>query len=293
MRWYIKKPRVPMIFAYWDSDDHGILTEMISAWRAHFPEFRVLGDRDMLSLIERRHSPEDVDLYKCIRLPNVKSDIARYLALYEFGGLYVDCHSGIRNVFELRHLLERLNDYEAIFIDRRNSFFPRPPGEHFLIGSVIYGRRHSELFIILARRAFANLAWQQHLEQQYGYVSYHCSRLTGPALITEVVLEPGSCARDVRSDFAGRILIVPEETAPVVRNVYTAYKAAETHWSVRQLNETLFEPVGEPAPSRDVRFYNLFHARYLAARARISAEMESLRQAEDDAARPGPQGAGG
>jgi hypothetical protein len=82
----------------------------------------------------------------------------------------------------------------------------------------------------------------------------------------------------VRSDFAERILIVPEETAPVVRGVYTAYKTPENHWSVRQL----FEPVREPAPSRDVHFHNLFQAQYLAARARISAEIERLRQSEDD-----------
>jgi hypothetical protein len=58
-----------MIFACWDSDDHSLLTEMISAWRTHFPQFRVLGDRDILSLIEQRHSPQSVDLYNKIRLP--------------------------------------------------------------------------------------------------------------------------------------------------------------------------------------------------------------------------------
>jgi len=112
--------------------------------------------------------------------------------LYECGGLYVDCHNRIRDVDELNHLLTRLNDYEAIFIDRRISFVPRAPGEHFLLSSSIFGRRHSELFMILARQAFANLAWQQRVEQRYGYASYNCSRLVGPALITEVVLEPGS-----------------------------------------------------------------------------------------------------
>jgi hypothetical protein len=216
-------------------------------------------------------------------LPNVKSDIARFVGLYEFGGLYVDCHIGIRDVDELQRLLIRTGDYEAIFIGRQISFTPRPPGEHFLTSSVIFGRRHSQLFTILARQAFGNLAWQQRLEKQYGYVCYHCSKLTGPALITEVVLEPGSCARDVRSDFADRILIVPEETAPVVRNLYTAYKTPENHWSVRQLSEPLFEPVREPAPSRDVHFYNLFQAQYLAARARISAEIQDLRQSDENA----------
>ena len=68
----------------------------------------------------------------------------------------------------------------------------------------------------------------------------------------------------------------------MVRGVYTAYKTPENHWSVRQLRESLFEPVREPAPSRDVHFHNLFQAQYLAARARISAEIERLRQSEDD-----------
>jgi hypothetical protein len=44
----------PMIFAYWDSDDRTILTEMISAWRGHFPEFRVLSNHDIVPLIERQ-----------------------------------------------------------------------------------------------------------------------------------------------------------------------------------------------------------------------------------------------
>jgi hypothetical protein len=271
----------PIIFAYWDSDDHSILTEMISAWRSHFPQFRVLGDRDILPLIERLHSPIYVNLYNKIRFPSIKSEIARYLALYEFGGLYVDCHNGIRNVDEINRLLIFLNDYDAIIIDRRISFYPRPPGEHFLISAPIFGRHRSELFMIFARQTFANLVWQQHLEQQYGFVFNDCARLSGPNLITEVVLEPGSCNRNVRADFAGRIMIVPEETAPMVRNAYTSYKAPESHWTRRQLSEPLFEPVREPAPSPDVRFHNLFQAEYRAVRARIRAEIEALRHSSE------------
>jgi hypothetical protein len=272
----------PMIFAYWDSDDRTILTEMISAWRGHFPEFRVLSNHDIVPLIERRHSPACADLFNRIRLPSAKSDIARFVALYEFGGLYVDCHNGIRDVDGLKRLLTCLNDYEAIVIDRRMSFYPRPPGEHFLISAPIFGRRHSELFMTLAQRGFANLAWQQHLEEQYGYVFYDVARLVGPTLINEIVLEPGCCTRDVKSDFAGRIMIVPEETTPMVRNFYTAYKTPENHWTTRQLSEPLFEPVRPPTPSRDVHFHNLFQAEYRAARARIRAGIEVLRQSSEE-----------
>jgi hypothetical protein len=241
-----------MIFAYWDSDDSTILTEMISAWRGHFPEFRVLSNHDIVPLIERRHSPPCADLFNRIRLPSAKSDIARFVALYEFGGLYVDC------------------------------LYPRPPGEHFLISAPIFGRRHSEMFMTLAQRGFSNLAWQQHLEEQYGYVFYDVARLVGPTLINEIVLEPGCCTRDVKSDFAGRIMIVPEETNPMVRNFYTAYKTPENHWTTRQLSEPVFEPVRSPTPSRDVHFHNLFQAEYRAARARIRAGIEVLRQSSEE-----------
>jgi hypothetical protein len=285
-----KKPRqriaphslAPTIFAYWDSPDHTILTEMIAAWREHFPQFFVLGDHDILLLIERYFAMY-IDLYEKIRLPAAKSDVARLLALYEFGGLYIDCHNGIRDVEELRRLFTCLNDYEAIFIDRRLSFFPRPPGEHFLINGPIFSRPRSELFMILARQAFANLAWQQGVEQQYGFVSYDVARLTGPQLFTEMVLEAGSCTRDIRSDFARRIMIIPEETAPIVRNLYTGYKTPSSHWTVRQLAEPLFEPARKPMlTSRDVHFHNLFHVEFRAARARIREEIEGLRQSSGE-----------
>src|SRR5882724_2567306 len=86
----------PIIFAYWDSRDHTILGEMIAAWREHFPQFLLMGDHDILPLIDR-YFPMYIDLYEKIRLPAAKSDVARLLALYEFGGLYVDCHNGIRD----------------------------------------------------------------------------------------------------------------------------------------------------------------------------------------------------
>jgi hypothetical protein len=272
----------PTIFAYWDSRDHAILAEMIAAWREHFPQFFVLGDHDILPLIEQ-YFPMYIDLYKKIRLPAAKSDVARLLALYEFGGLYIDCHNGIRDVDQLTRLFTCLNDHEAIFIDRRVNFFPRPPGEHFLINGPIFSRPRSELFMILARQAFANLVWQQRIEQQYGFVCYDVARLTGPLLVTEMVLEPGSCTRDIRSDFAGRIMIIPEETAPVVRLLYTGYKTPSSHWTVRQLAEPLFEPVCKPmANSRDVHLHNLFQAEFRAARARIRAQIEGLRQSSGE-----------
>ena len=143
-----------------------------------------------------------VGLYNKIRLPAAKSDVARLLILYELGGLYINCHNGIRNIDEVKRLLSCLKEYEAIFLDRFFNFLPRRPGEHFLINGPIFSRRHSKLMMIIARQAFANLAWQQRLEEQYGFVSYHLANLTGPGLLNEMLFEPGSWTRDIRGDFA-------------------------------------------------------------------------------------------
>ena len=44
-----------------------------------------------------KYFPAYLEVYQRIRIPACKSDIARLVALYEWGGLYVDCHCGIRD----------------------------------------------------------------------------------------------------------------------------------------------------------------------------------------------------
>jgi hypothetical protein len=216
------------VLAYWHNPDHSAIRDMKVEWRSFFSEFQILSDNDIKPLIERYFSQYG-DVYSTIRIPAAKADVARLLALYELGGLYVDCHCGVKDPEEIKSLIGRLDELEAIFVDRILSFVPRPKEEHFLINSIIFARPKSELLLMIAREALMNLQRQRETELEMGYVSYHVGQLTGPGLITAAVLQPGSDNRDIRSDLAGRVMIIPEETAPVVRYRHRAYSTPGSH----------------------------------------------------------------
>jgi hypothetical protein len=233
-----QQSRLPA-FAYWHDLDHSAIRDMTAEWRSFFPEFQILSDNDIKPLIDRYFSKYG-EVYSTIRLPAAKADIARLLALYEWGGLYVDCHCRVKDPEEIKSLIARLDELEAIFVDRILSYAPRPEGSHFLINSIIFARPRSQLLLMIAREALMNLQRQREIECEKGFVSYHVGRLTGPDLITAAVLQPGSDNREIRADFGGRVMIIPEETAPVVRNHHRAYSTPGSHWSERQRTEALF-----------------------------------------------------
>src|SRR5690348_8319230 len=95
-----------MIFAYWDKPDLSPIAAFVAEWQSHFAEFRVLADADIEPLVDKHASTEHLDMYRDIRIPAAKSDIARLLTLYEYGGLYVDCHVGVLDPNGVRQLLD-------------------------------------------------------------------------------------------------------------------------------------------------------------------------------------------
>jgi Glycosyltransferase sugar-binding region containing DXD motif len=243
------RPDTPMtgvdqlpIFAYWQDTDHTVIANTVEQWRAHFSQFRVLGNNDIDPLV-CKYFPQYFDSYRAIRIPAAKADLARLLALYEWGGLYVDCHCGIKDPDALRSLLGRLSEFEAIFVDRRLSQKSRPSGAHFLINAILIARTGSQLFLTMAREALTNLDRQREIEREKGFVSYHIGRLSGPDLITAVVLQPGTHNCEIRRDLSDRVLIIPEETAPVERYSHGGYRVAGSHWFERQKTELLFMSV--------------------------------------------------
>jgi len=156
-----------------------------------------------------RYFPQYFQSHRAVRIPAAKADVARLLALYEWGGLYVDCHCGIKDEEAVRQLIGRLREFEAIFVDRSLSQTPRSSEEHFLISAILLARARSLLFLMIAREALANLHRQYKIEQERGFVSYHISWLSGPRLIN-AALQPGTGNREIRSDLAGRVLVIPE-----------------------------------------------------------------------------------
>lgn len=227
------------IFGYWSDINLSPISKMMQEWAAYFANFQILSDDDIVPLINK-HLPSYLSTYNAIRIPAAKSDIARLVALYELGGLYVDCHVGIKDVLSLKILLAKLVKVDAIFIDRRLDFGLRPPGEHFLINSIIAGRANLPIFLHTAEIACANLEQHRSFEKKRGFTPYHVGHLSGPEVLTAAVLQPDTQNREVRRNLADRILIIPEESLPIERNRHRQYSVPSAHWSERQKNELLF-----------------------------------------------------
>jgi hypothetical protein len=227
-------------FAYWDGEDHSVISDFSAEWCGAFPDFRIYGDRDIVPLVEL-YFPEHLDVYRSIRIPAAKADIARLLMLYHCGGLYIDCHVGIRDSTAVRQLLLSLRDVEVILIERGQIAKPRPVGEHWFNNGIIFSRPHSLLIKVIARQAFHNLSRHREFERLVGHIPYHIGSLSGPGLLTNMVLQPNSNNRGIRADYAGRIKIVAEEVAPLQRDRHRTYGGLGRHWSERQNVELLFD----------------------------------------------------
>jgi hypothetical protein len=121
-----------MIFSYWSEDDTSAVTSTIEAWSEHFPKYRVIGDSDVRPILSQM-KPEFVDLYNRITIPACRSDVARLVFLYAHGGLYVDCHCHPADPDRIRGLLDGLDTYEVVLMNKdrakdkapRDIFWPR------------------------------------------------------------------------------------------------------------------------------------------------------------------------
>jgi hypothetical protein len=225
-------------FAYWDGEDRAQIAAFSAEWTNAFPSFRIYDDRDVLPLMER-YFPEYVQIYRAIRLPTAKCNVARLILLYESGGLYIDCHVGIRDLHALHQLLASLSDVDAIFIDRILALKARPPGTHFLLITVLCSRPRLDLMLTIAKQALVNLARHRESEYSIGYSPYNVYTLCGTALFNGMVLQPDM--QNVRAGHKLRVTIVKEEEAPVARNRHRTYGGPGRHWSERQTNELLFD----------------------------------------------------
>jgi mannosyltransferase OCH1-like enzyme len=228
-----------MIFSYWDRNDLGPINEFIIDWCTHFPNFHVFGDSEVEPMIARYFS-ECQDMFRRIRIPACKSDLALLLALYVYGGLFVDCHCGVRDPDTIRTLMDKLGTYEIILYDRDNSSRPDLNGRLYPLNSVLFARPHSEIILDCATRAFRNCAAHWKAEKEHGFIKYGIWLLTGPGVLHERLLGPSRT--QLRSDCADKVLFIPEadSSAPIGRYMHYSYRLPGMHWSERQQREPLF-----------------------------------------------------
>jgi hypothetical protein len=240
-----------LVFSYWTNAAQASppaegahpLDAMVADWRAKYEDFRIFTDADILDLLAD-WSPTLPALFNRIRLPACRSDLARLILLYEYGGLYVDAHVGTASAERLTNVLERLSSKEFLLFDRIDQH--QWDGDSHIVNYTIGARKHSAVLGKVIFAAIRNLERQEAAEAATtNYVPYNIFVLTGPWNISITLFD--------RSERNIRLLpeyqsLVHVETLDPQRQPWPFqpyqhyhYRKPGQHWSERQLVEPLFE----------------------------------------------------
>jgi len=227
-------------FAFWDGEDTAPLQDFSQVCAGLFPGFRVYGTRQVAALFEQ-HFPDFAEIFTRIRIPAARADLARLMLLYDRGGFYIDCHYGIRRPEAVPTFFDALLRHEVVVFDRLPEAGPKRPDEMILCNGLILARPGSALILDCLRQAMANVEWLDRRLRMNLATEYDIWKLTGPGLLTEMLMQPGSQGRQVRRGCEDRILVVPEEGSPFVRGQQRRYPGLGSgqHWSERQRHEPL------------------------------------------------------
>jgi SAM-dependent methyltransferase len=254
-----------VFFTYWTEDerngqrDVGKSLPMSVEWTREFRDFKVYDDSAVMPLLKRWGS--DVpDLFRRIRMPSCKSDIARLALLSEFGGLYVDAHTGIGDRTALYSLIDTLPSIEVVLFDLVPKH--KQEGDVWIPNGAIYSRPRSPIIELLITTAIENIRDHHAKELASGdYVPYNIAVLTGAWIIVSKLFFLAHRPFHLKDEFADRIRIWnlgERADDPIKFYKHYEYRLPSMHWSERQEREPLFAPseirpqhaVGEIVESR-------------------------------------------
>lgn len=211
----------------------------VSAWRAIYPNFKVFDDDAVMDLIPSGFTRR---LYQQIVLPAAKSDLARLLLLNQFGGLYVDAHTGPSDPGRLVETFDHLSAYELVIYGKQWEI--KQAHDFNLMNTVILARAKSSLIQMLIDRVSGNLAQQYDKEQSIGgYSPYSLHDLTGTQVIIKSFFENGVWPPPLAKIFDSKIKIVSMPSAESEGfHIYQFYdyRTPGSHWSEREKVEPLF-----------------------------------------------------
>lgn len=210
------------------------------------PDHKIIGPDDAAALITHyfEDSSQYLDAFSSIRIPAAKSDIARYLALYRFGGLYMDVHFGYRSQPDVEAFLASTAQHDAMLVNVAVPTPQRISAPVRVINGLIICKPEHPLLFSAAKTALENVSRKKIREKMVGYEPYNIFSMTGPGLLNEVFFLGGGSQPDGLPRLKVEAMatkIENEEDVPIKRNVFKAsYTTPGNHWSERQARELLF-----------------------------------------------------
>lgn len=171
-----------LITFYFDGPYRKPIYQNVEDLRSFLPCFNIniVNDDIVIPLLNRRW-PQLGAVYPFIKLPSCKSDIARLVMLFEFGGFYVDTHGLFNGKADLFKLWVKR-------IDPTYEFIIASEPQHGLVNRFMASKRNSIIIYEVINEIQRRI--MQHFRQECmvtpKYVPYNIFILTGIVAVTDI-----------------------------------------------------------------------------------------------------------
>lgn len=185
----------------------------------HFSQIRIddAAARDLIA----DHAPHLADLYGRIRVPACRSDLIRLLALYVFGGLYIDIAMAYTSRFE--KVFDFSKDVVLVRRDDNPAFRGRPHVAN-IVNSIMLCAKDSPFALACLKKAVFNVSSGMH--------NYMVNVATGPAVIHGTY-------NDMKADLDAGLMRFSEINGPHCRILRTP--GVNNAWAEQQV-EGIIDP---------------------------------------------------
>jgi len=237
-----------MFFTYWTIGsppfDFPIPANTVSAWHSAGHSLAVSGAEAVEAALEA-HGPWAAHLFRSIRIPACRSDLARLVLLHRHGGIYVDAHCAPGAALALARLMEWQRRHALILFDESLNL---PAYRNTcIINGVMAGQAGSRVLDNLIKQALRRLKRHYQSERQAAgrHLRYNIYMLTGPWMIWHALYRRSDVGGADLAPHAKDVAIWPfepeESKRAVIISQFNDYKRAGAHWSERQTLEPLFD----------------------------------------------------
>lgn len=223
----------PARFTYWSGSSQSAIAPMAAEWQAAFPDFTIIGDDEVQPLLEDRH-PRLAGLYRRLRIPAARSDIARLAWLEAHGGFYVDAHAGLRDAAGLRELLDTLPEGGVALVDKN----PRVRGEGLWPRNGAIFARPEAPFLTTALAAATD---RLSAHDRAPGTPTSIWEISGPGLFIRLLRDPDAPTQIV-PHWQASVQVLDRDSAPVRFYVHKAYRDKARHWSALEQEQSLLDP---------------------------------------------------
>lgn len=168
------------VFFYWDKDTPEAILNNVAHFRNSLDNFEVVLLTDSTLHQFSEVFPDVVELIPKISLPAMRADLVRLMALYQYGGMWLDSNTTLKDPAKLEGMFEAYSSFQFVITVTNTDFNVR--------AGAMMARSGSTLAWESVEKTMENLHRHFELEKKTSeYVPYNMFMFVAPVIWIEMI----------------------------------------------------------------------------------------------------------